>query len=65
MLGCVGGCRYAERDEGGDQADVLANKVRKTNQVSTKIVLLVVGCLGVVSCWLEGFLKTLGFWMCW
>ena len=33
----------------------LAKKIRKIHQVSTKIVQLVVGCLGVVSGQLEGF----------
>ena len=38
----------------------LPKEIRKMNQVSTKIVPLVVGCLGVVSGWLEDFFKDFG-----
>ncbi len=32
----------------------------KMHQVSTKVIPLVVGCLGVVSSWIEGYLNDLG-----
>ena len=35
----------------------LANEIRKMHQVLIKIVPLVVGCLGVMSSQLKGFLK--------
>ena len=37
---------------------------RCIGSVLTKMVPLVVGCLGVVSSWLGAFRKILGFWMC-
>ena len=38
----------------------LPKEIRKMHQVSTKIVPLVIGCLGMVSGWLEDFFKDLG-----
>ena len=38
----------------------LVKKITKLHEVSAKVVPLVVGCLGVVSCRLEQYLKELG-----
>ena len=38
----------------------LVREIKKLHQISAKVVLLVVGCFGVVSCRLEHYLKELG-----
>lgn len=50
----------AKEDEKINNYSPLAKEIRKMHCVSTKIVPLVVGCLGVVSSRFEGYLKDLG-----
>ena len=54
-----------KEDENIPNYSPLAKEIRKLRWVLTKIVPLVVGCLGVVFDRLLGFLKILGFQMCW
>ena len=49
-----------KEDEKINNYSPLVKEITKLHQVSAKVVLLVVGCLGVVSCRLEQYLKELG-----
>ena len=49
----------SKEDEKINNYSPLVKEITKLHQVSAKVVPLVVGCLGVVSCWLEQYLKEL------
>ena len=49
-----------KEDEKINNYSPLVKEITKLHQVSAKVVVLVVGCLGVVSCRLEQYLKELG-----
>ena len=50
----------SKEDEKISNYSPLVKEITKLNRVSAKVVPLVVGCLGVVSCRLEQYLKELG-----
>ena len=50
----------SKEDEKINNCSPLVKEITKLHRVSAKVVPLVVGCLGVVSCQLEQYLKELG-----